>query len=193
MDDLANTIKMDDNLTWTEDATKTIQNRSEITWEATQQAKRPELDRTLEYKFEYSYKVDPLQPSEAWLRALVALDACDYEEAYKVVLDSGDDLFLLRLMYKTGPDCYRLLKDNTSLRLFSRVVAIAKSQFLNDTILDFFFEACDTGMASQLDKETIESMIIVLECIEPNVKDKQLMGILMDYLKNVRTMNFKAY
>jgi hypothetical protein len=150
------------------------------------------LEHTLVYRQPMEDpRTDCLEPSEAWLRALTALEECEYETAFKVLLDAGDDLFLLRLMYKTGPDVYRFLRENTALRLFSRVVAIAKGQFLNDAILDFFFEACDTGMAAQLDIETIESMLMVLECIQPSMGDNPILRIIVDYLKNIKTINYK--
>lgn len=126
-------------------------------------------------------------PTEAWTLALQALAEDDFERAFKLVLNSNDDLYLLRLMYKTGPDYYRLLDENTSLRLFSRVVAIAKSQFLDDLTLDFFFEACDCGLAAQADGETIESMILVLECMESPRGDPKLLHIVLDYLKDLKT------
>lgn len=183
------TAMVDDNPTWLDENSQTAPNRSFHSLENTQRVGNLELERTQQYKANSQFQTEVLAPTDAWLRALDALDVCDYEVAYKTILDSGDDLFLLRLMYKTGPDCYRLLNEATSLRLFSRVVAIAKSQFLNDTILDFFFEACDSGMASQLDKETIESMMIVLECIAPSMADNQILNIVMDYLKFVKDHN----
>lgn len=150
------------------------------------------LDRTMAYHQTMpDPRSDSLEPSEAWLKALTSLDDCDYESAFKVLLDAGDDLFLLRLMYKTGPEVYRYLKENTSLRLFARVVAIAKGQFLNDAVLDFFFEACDSGMAAQLDQETVESMLMVLECIAPATGDSAILRIVADYLKNVKAINYK--
>jgi hypothetical protein len=186
------TAMADDNATSLDDVSQTAPNRSMHSMDNTVQARTVDLEKTHLYKADYQFQTEVLAPSDAWLRALDALDACDYELAYRTILDSGDDLFLLRLMYKTGPDCYRLLNEATSLRVFSRVVAIAKSQFLNDTILDFFFEACDSGMASQLDKETIESMIIVLECISPSMAENPIMVIVMDYLKSVKDHNYNA-
>jgi hypothetical protein len=133
--------------------------------------------------------MDDIQPSEAWLRCLELLEAAEYDQAFKLLLDSGDDLYLLRLMYKTGPDCYKVLGENTSLRLFAKVVGIAKSQFMNDLVLDFFLEACDSKLASQSDRETIEAMLMVLECIAKSAKNKQIIGIIVDYLKNIKCHN----
>jgi hypothetical protein len=149
-----------------------------------------EMERTRIYAptAQQNEKIE-LPPTEAWARALACLDSDNYSGAYKCLLDAGDDLYLIRLMYKTGPDCYRLLDEQTSLRLFSRVIAIAKSQFMNDLVVDFFFEACDSGLASQIDSETIEAMLMVLECIESSSKHGPLLKIVMDYLKTLRTHN----
>ena len=152
-----------------------------------------ELDRTKVYQPFLTGELprgEELPPTEAWTLALECLDSCDYAGAYRRILDSGDDLYLLRLMYKTGPDCYRLLDENTSLRLFSRVVSIAKSQFLNDLVVDFFFEACDTNLAAQMDSETIEAMLMCLECIQGGAqKHAPLLRVVVDYLKTMKTRN----
>lgn len=128
---------------------------------------------------------DSNDPSEMWGSVLEALGGYDYETAFKLVLSSGDDIYLLRLMYKTGPDVYRLLKDSTALKLFSRVVAVAKSRFLDSVVLDFFFEACDSHLSATFDEETIQTMSLVLESIQPDPKDTSLHHLLKDFLKSL--------
>ena len=130
-------------------------------------------------------KRDDDDPSEMWGSVLEALGDYDYETAFKLVLSSGDDIYLLRLMYKTGPDVYRLLKDSTALKLFSRVVAVAKSRFLDCLVLDFFFEACDSHLSATFDEETIQTMLLVLDSIQPDPKDASLHLLLKDFLKSL--------
>lgn len=130
-------------------------------------------------------KTEDDDPSQMWGSVLDALGDYDYETAFKLVLSSGDDIYLLRLMYKTGPDVYRLLKDSTALKLFSRVVAVAKSRFLDCLVLDFFFEACDSHLSATFDEETIQTMLLVLDSIQPDPKDTSLHLLLKDFLKSL--------
>ena len=149
------------------------------------------VNRTLDTKLYDNHSIHDhttgISPTDAWSRALQCLYKDDYNEAYRLVLNSNDDIYLLRLMYKTGPDCYRLLDDNISLRLFSRVVAVAKSRFLDDLTLDFFFEACDTGLASHVDRDTVESMVMVLESMDRSKDDNRLLNIVIDYLNDLKS------
>lgn len=126
-------------------------------------------------------------PSEAWTKALVSLSKGNINDAYNVVLDEGDDLYLLRLMMKTGPTTYSRIQDSTAARLFKKVVSITKEQFLDSIVLDFFFEACEADLVEFLDAETKELMLMALETMKsgqtPDGKNNKVIDILYLFLK----------
>lgn len=74
--------------------------------------------------------------SIAWNQALYLLDQDKINEAYRLILLTHDDFYLLRLMAKTGV-CYERLDFSVKNGLFERVCELKKSEFINDLVDEF--------------------------------------------------------
>lgn len=71
-----------------------------------------------------------------WNEALLALSANKLEEAYSKVLALGDDLYLLRLMAKTGA-CYQSLRPQTALEVEKRAKAMQDNACVEEIVQGF--------------------------------------------------------
>lgn len=80
------------------------------------------------------------QLSIAWNQALYLLDLDRVNEAYRLILLTNDDFYLLRLMAKTGV-CFNKLEYSVKESLKSRVNELKKSEFINDLVDEFDREA----------------------------------------------------
>jgi hypothetical protein len=72
----------------------------------------------------------------AWNQALLLLRHDLIEEAYKLILSQDDDLYLIRLMTRTGP-CYDLLEPSTANDLRRRVIKIGKTDVIKNIVNEF--------------------------------------------------------
>ena len=77
-----------------------------------------------------------------WNDALVMLGNDRVNEAYKLILSQHDDLYLIRLMTRTGV-CYDKLEQSVAEELKRRVRQIDKTDFIGDLVHQFIRE--DTG------------------------------------------------
>jgi hypothetical protein len=79
------------------------------------------------------------------------------------------------------------LEPHTQDRLFKRVIKIAKGNFLDNLVLDFFLESCESGLVEFLDRETLEGMVLVLEGLSkdgnPNTGKGKIIKVLTAFLQ----------
>lgn len=87
-----------------------------------------------------------------WKEALILLDCQDVDQAYESLLDNEDDIYLLRLMIKTGP-CFKEIGEKTSVKLINRVLDLFNSNFIDKTCIDFFLEAKEERLFNSLSLE----------------------------------------
>ena len=120
-----------------------------------------------------------------WIQASAFIEQGNIDEAYSIILNSEDDIYLLRLMIKTGPNCYKRMDKSQSNRLFERVIKLTKSNFLDNMILNFFLEACKTDLSNHIDYELRSNMIMVLESMSKNHENTKQIKVILDYLKNI--------
>lgn len=103
--------------------------------------------------------IDPL--SQAWVEVLQWINENNVEEAYKRVLLTGDDIYLLRLMHKTGV-CVKHLSVETCKKVMQRLGMIMNSCFLETLGMTWVGEAVEEKVLQKMnaeDKECIfESM-----------------------------------
>ncbi|OMJ79241.1 hypothetical protein SteCoe_20794 [Stentor coeruleus] len=103
--------------------------------------------------------IDPL--SQAWVEVLQWINENNVEEAYKRVLLTGDDIYLLRLMHKTGV-CVKHLSGETCRKVMQRLGMIMNSCFLETLGMSWVGEALKEKVFQRMgneDKENIfESM-----------------------------------
>lgn len=74
--------------------------------------------------------------SQMWFETLKLLENNEIDKAYDLVLSSGDDIYLLRLMMKTG-SCIKKLRRKTAVALLKRLTQIGKSNFLQKICFNF--------------------------------------------------------
>ena len=76
----------------------------------------------------------------------------NFEEAYKRVLNTGDDIYLLRLMHKTGV-CLKQLNNETSKVVLHRLGMILNSNFLENLGMNWINEAIRDRVYQKLHSE----------------------------------------
>lgn len=95
--------------------------------------------------------------SQAWVEVLQWVNEGNLEEAYRRVLLTGDDIYLLRLMHKTGV-CIKHLNSETCKAILQRLGMILNSNFLEILGMNWISESLEErifGKLSPDDKETI--------------------------------------
>ena len=101
------------------------------------------LDDTLDFNepLEKKLRYDDIMEKEEgiskiWEKTLDHLENNELDEAYSTVLNSGDDIYLIRLMMKTG-SCLKKLRRKTAVLLLKRLALVGKSNFLQKMCLNF--------------------------------------------------------
>jgi hypothetical protein len=82
-------------------------------------------------------KLDGL--TQTWINALKELNQGNIDQAYSLVLESGDDIYLLRLMLKTGT-CLGYLSKPNALRIMKKLSMILNSFFMENLGMIWFSE-----------------------------------------------------
>ena len=72
----------------------------------------------------------------SWNSALTSLQLGDFNSAYQTVLATQDDIYLLRLVHKTGP-CLELLETKTAKEVLEKLCLVLNSEFIQSTGLEW--------------------------------------------------------
>ena len=99
---------------------------------------------------------------EPWDEALTYLGSGDYEKAYDEILKFRDDIYLLRLLIKTGP-CFDELKEKTSVEIMNRLLDLNNCDFISKTCLGFFQEARNENLLNALSLEDRNYFMKIME------------------------------
>lgn len=102
-------------------------------------------------------KLDSL--TQTWINALKELNQGNIDQAYSLVLESGDDIYLLRLMLKTGT-CLGYLSKPNALRVMKKLSMILNSFFMENLGMIWFTEHITAF--KELGKEEKSN---ILECL----------------------------
>ena len=102
------------------------------------------------------------QISDMWNKTLEYVDKNELDEAYTNVLNSGDDIYLIRLMMKTG-SCLKKLRRKTAVGLLKRLSMIGKSNFLQKMCLNFLDEFKNKNAIESLKIEEQKKILDTLE------------------------------
>lgn len=124
--------------------------------------------------------------SSMWLQVLKSIENNELDEAYEKVLNSGDDIYLIRLMMKTG-SCIKKLRRKTAVLLLKRLAQIGKSNFLNKICLNFLDDFKDKKAKEAL---KIEDQRKILDALE---KIKQKKGNLESKAQNLSDYYIKSF
>lgn len=89
------------------------------------------------------------QLTSVWLETLELLKTGNIKAAYRKILETGDDIYLLRLIHKTGV-CLKDLDVTTGLTVIRRLGQIMHSNFLESLGLQWIEETVQKGVFYQL-------------------------------------------
>lgn len=156
------------------------------------------LDDTLDYneeeeaeKFDKSRFDGILEKEEEisrmWDETLSFIENKELDEAYTHVLNAGDDIYLIRLMMKTG-SCLKKLRRKTAVLLLKRLAMIGKSNFLQKICLNFLDDFKDKNAIEGLKIEEQKKILDTLEIMQKNKgplqsKSKQLHDVFIKKFK----------
>ena len=77
-----------------------------------------------------------------WLNCLELINKNKISEAYELILNSKDDIYLLRLILLTGPVLH-LLNENLAKKILVRINMINRGKQINDILIQFIEESVD--------------------------------------------------
>ena len=78
--------------------------------------------------------------NEKWKEAIKLLGKKNISEAYKLILSSGDDIYLLRLVCLTGPVLY-LLDEELAKKVLVRINMIIRGKQIQDILIQLIEES----------------------------------------------------
>ena len=89
--------------------------------------------------------------TKIWKKALNELEQNHFNDAYDLILNSGDDIYLLRLLCITGTN-FQILDKNLAKKVLLRVNLISKSHQIQHLLVNLVKFSYDYGVFSCLDK-----------------------------------------
>ena len=104
------------------------------------------------------------QLTSVWLETLELLKSGNVKAAYRKILETGDDIYLLRLIHKTGV-CLKDLDVTTGLTVIRRLGQIMHSNFLESLGLQWIEETVQKGIFYQLPSDVQKGLIQALYSI----------------------------
>lgn len=104
------------------------------------------------------------QLTSVWLETLELLKNGNIKAAYRKILETGDDIYLLRLIHKTGV-CLKDLDVTTGLTVLRRLGQIMHSNFLESLGLQWIEETVQKGVFYQLPNDVQKGLIQALYSI----------------------------
>ncbi|CAG9332144.1 unnamed protein product [Blepharisma stoltei] len=118
-----------------------------------------------------------------WSSTIKKLDPSNLDSAYKSILETGDDIYLLRLMHKTGP-CFHHFSPATSSAVLSRLSLILNSNFIESLSLTWLLESIQLGCITVISSDEKTQVIDALERISySNDEEGQLASELSSYIQ----------
>jgi len=99
--------------------------------------------------------------SQAWVEVLQFLNSDKLDEAYMKILETGDDIYLLRLMHKTGV-CLDRLNKETSRIVLQRLGMILSANFLENLGIAWIDEAVEAGVFWKMSEDEQETAVEIL-------------------------------
>ena len=76
----------------------------------------------------------------SWKQAVDFYNEGNLSAAFEKILNTGDDLYLLRLMYYTSP-CFNRINDSISLQVLQKLAGIIQSSFIQNIGVEWFEQA----------------------------------------------------
>lgn len=90
--------------------------------------------------------------TQMWRRVLAYVKAGNFEDAYRLVLREGDDLYLLRLIVTTRAQVVMDLDTNTTKQVLSRLNKIVRGGVFELQVIDWLEESRKCGLFDKLNE-----------------------------------------
>ena len=142
--------KMDERLTWVDDSCKCVKKYSNLkknllnTSKISDKSEQTDPDKQIvPVKPVKDNTIDKL--TQTWSDILQIAENGNLSQAYNLVLNTSDDLYLLRLMFKTEP-CVDLLNSQVNSRVFEKLTGILDSKFVENVGIEWISVALQEGL-----------------------------------------------
>jgi hypothetical protein len=83
--------------------------------------------------------------TQTWSDILQIAENRNLSQAYTLTLNTNDDLYLLRLMFKTKP-CFGLLNTQVTNKVFEKLTGIMESKFVENIGIEWIYTALQEGV-----------------------------------------------
>ena len=100
--------------------------------------------------------------TQVWNKANEYLKGRDYESAYRLILDKGDDMYLLRLIVQTKP-VISSLQLKTAKRVLSKLNKFNRDGIFEQIEIDWIDDARKTGLFQQLERSEKNELMDTLD------------------------------
>ena len=121
------------------------------------------------------HSIDKL--TQTWSDILQIAENRNLSQAYNMTLNTNDDLYLLRLMFKTKP-CFGLLNTQVTNRVVEKLIGILDSKFVENIGIEWIYAALQEGV--DLEENSVYGLEnIVLKEGKEGIEAKQI----LDYLQ----------
>ena len=87
--------------------------------------------------------------TQVWLRCLEYVKKRDFESAYRVMLQEGDDIYLLRLVVQTGP-VVKLLEPQSAKMVLAKINKIVRTGVFENIEIEWIDDSKRAGHLNQM-------------------------------------------
>ena len=124
-------------------------------------ARKEALRREEELKKEFPV---PNRLTKVWNRANEYLNKRQFEDAYRLILTEGDDMYLLRLMVQTRP-VMRFLDAKTAKKVLARLNKIVRGGVFERLEIDWIEDSKSAGHFIKLNETEMNEYLDTLYCL----------------------------
>jgi len=115
--------------------------------------------------------LDPV--TRAWVDALSFLDSEDYQSAYEIILSTGDDIYLLRLVSHTGP-VIKYLHPKTAAQVIKKMNQIVRCNIFPVFTTDWIEESQKSGVFKTFNSKDQNEYLDTLDLFSQDKSDSEL-------------------
>ena len=182
---IENELKMmEERLTWVDDSCKCIKKYSRLRKNVLSSSKISDKSEQTEPDKQIipvnTVKDSPIDKlTQTWSDILQISENGNLSQAYNLVLDTSDDLYLLRLMFKTQP-CVDVLNINANNRVFEKLTGILDSKFVENIGIEWISVALQEGIG--LNEEAFHGLENIV--LKGGIEGKEAQKILEYFEEN---------
>ena len=139
---------MEERLVWVDDSCKCIKKYRKVkkilfnTSIISDKSEQTDPDKNLN-TINNDQTIDKL--TQTWSDILQIAENRNLSQAYTLTLNTNDDLYLLRLMFKTKP-CFGLLNTQVINKVFEKLTGIMESKFVENIGIEWIYTALQEGV-----------------------------------------------